>query len=214
LIYEGEPALAPQLADLKRLYFFITLHRSTTVLEFGCGYSTLVIKEALKDNREWFESLSERPEVRNSLMWEWVGVETNMEWANQFGAEHMRCEITTFNGRACHRYHNLPGICPDFIYLDGPDPQQIPGWELLTPMSADILYMEPILMPGTVILIDGRTNNARFIAKNLQRKWKITWDAEKDYTLMVLTEPPLGKVIANGADIKRWLNENSRMKKK
>ena len=30
-------------------------------------------------------------------------------------------EMTTFNGRACTMYNSLPNICPDFIYLDGPD---------------------------------------------------------------------------------------------
>ena len=39
--------LIPQLGDLYRLYEFITLNKRTTVLEFGSGWSSLIIHLAL-----------------------------------------------------------------------------------------------------------------------------------------------------------------------
>ena len=60
-------------------------------------------------------------------------------------------------------------------------------------MSADLLLMEPILLPGTFILIDGRTNNARFLARNWQRHFTVNWDKKADITTMELVEEKLGK---------------------
>ena len=42
----------PELRDLYRLYQFIVLNKRTTVLEFGCGYSSVVISKALEFNRQ------------------------------------------------------------------------------------------------------------------------------------------------------------------
>ena len=42
----------PELRDLYRLYQFIVLNKRTTVLEFGCGYSSVVISKALTFNRK------------------------------------------------------------------------------------------------------------------------------------------------------------------
>ena len=216
LFYEGKPALPPQEKDLQRLYDIITESRSTTVLEFGCGYSTFVIAEALKANKKWFESLPEKPEIRNPNLWECLSVETNDSWIRTCRAEASNiskfalspCRLDTFSGRTCHYYENISQIIPDFIYLDGPDPLQVTKYKINMPMSGDLLFLEPILIPGTKVLIDGRTNNARFLERNLQRNWKIEWNQAEDYTLMELDEPSLGPVIATGADILRWIENN------
>ena len=212
LQYNGEPALPPQKADLERLYNLIIKHRSTTVLEFGCGYSTLVIEQALRDNHNWFDNLEHKPNIRNNSLWFTHSVDTNLQWVHELIRitkrtilKYTECSLSSYNGRYCHTYNELPSITPDFIYLDGPDPTQVNGFKNFTPISADILYLEPILLPGTIVLIDGRTNNARFLENNLQRNWKIEWNSEEDYTLMELDEPSLGKVIANGRDILEWL---------
>ena len=75
---------------------------------------------------------------------------------------------------------NHPRVNPDFIYMDGPDQFNIKGkvnnitiadYEMM-PMNSDILSFENFLTPGTIILFDGRTANARFLKSNFQRKWK------------------------------------------
>ena len=111
------------------------------------------------------------------------------------------------NGRMCHQYRIIPDVVPDFIYIDGPDPKDVQGnirglsWKNpnRTVMAADLLLMEPTLLPGTFVIIDGRTNNARFLTNNLQRVWESAYSAEQDITTMVLAEPPLGP--KNKADL-------------
>ncbi len=107
----------------------------------------------------------------------------------------------TFQDRICTYYDELPNICPDFIYLDGPD--QFAGIESdvrgvstrhpdRMPMAADILLIEFFLLPGTIILVDGRTANARFLLHNLQRKWVYKHYPELDISIFYLDEEALG----------------------
>ena len=117
-------------------------------------------------------------------------------------------KIDTFNGRVCHFYDNLPDIIPDFIYLDGPNPKDVKGsvngitfqCDERTVMAADLLLMESILLPGTFILVDGRTNNARFLKNNFQRNFEMSWDKDGDVTSFELKEERLGKYNILGSD--------------
>ena len=113
---------------------------------------------------------------------------------------YSRCTVSTFNGRICTLYDDLPNICPDLIYLDGPD-QFSPTGDVRgvatrhsdrLPMSADILTIEHFLLPGTMIIIDGRTANARFLKTNLQRNWSYFHSQEYDQHFFELKEIPLG----------------------
>ena len=61
-----------------------------------------------------------------------------------------------------------------------------------TPLSADLLLLEPLLLPRTMILIDGRTNNARFLKNNLRRPWQIDEDPDGRFSILELCEDPLG----------------------
>ena len=87
-------------------------------------------------------------------------------------------EISTHNNQICHFYKKIPNIIPDFIYLDGPSPLNVKGninnidFSKHSVMSADILKLESILQPGCVILVDGRSNNARFLKNNFKRKFQ------------------------------------------
>ena len=61
-------------------------------------------------------------------------------------------------------------------------------------MSGDILLMEYYLLPGTLILVDGRTTNARFLKNNFQRDWKYTYYEEYDQHIFELIEEPIGNL--------------------
>ena len=210
----------PQSADLVRLHKLIRQRKSFTVLEFGVGYSTLVIADALQKNRLEWAALPDKPPIRNRFMFQLFSVDASPEWIEKVKAglpEHLRpsvhfhhagVEIGTHNGRLCHFYETLPDIVPDFIYLDGPSPKDVKGsirglsfqcYER-TVMGADLLLMEPTFLPGTFILVDGRTNNARFLEKNFQRDYRITWDKEGDVTTFELMEERLGKYNLLGTD--------------
>jgi hypothetical protein len=60
--------------------------------------------------------------------------------------------------------------------------------------------MESILLPGTFIIVDGRTNNARFLKNNFQRNFEMSWDKDDDVTSFELKEERLGKYNILGSD--------------
>jgi hypothetical protein len=106
-----------------------------------------------------------------------------------------------FNDRVCTFYDPVPNLCPDLIYLDGPD-QFSPIGDIRgistkhsdrMPMSADILSFEHFLQPGTLIIVDGRTANARFLKSNFQRNWNYIYNEDWDQHFFELLEMPLGQ---------------------
>jgi len=213
-------AIAMDKSDLVRIHQLIRSRKCFTVLEFGVGFSTIIIADALKKNKEDWQQLEPAPKIRNRFMFQCFSVDTSEKWINiskerlpkslegfvQF--QHSRVEIGTHNGQLCHFYKNIPDVVPDFIYLDGPDPKAVEGsingmtfqCSERTVMSGDLLLMEPILLPGTFVLIDGRSNNARFLKNNLKRDYEIIWDKEGDVTTIELKEERLGKYNLLGSD--------------
>jgi len=210
----------PVAEDLARLHRLIRKRKVFTVLEFGSGLSTIVMADALSKNKADFLALEEKPETRNRFMFQSFSVESDKQWIERSQSnfpkhlmEHVifhysEIKIDTFNGRICHFYDNLPDIVPDFIYLDGPNPKDVKGnvngmtfqCDERTVMSADLLLMESILLPGTFILVDGRTNNARFLKNNFQRNFQMSWDKDGDVTSFELQEERLGKFNILGSD--------------
>ena len=210
----------PDLNDLARLHQIIRKRKSFTVLEFGLGLSTIVIADALAKNKCDFLSLEKVPEIRNRFMFQMVSVDSDKTWIEHTKdkfPDHLiqlvkfhfsTVSIGTFNDRICHYYDSLPNIIPDFIYLDGPNPKDVKGdisgmnfqCDERTVMAADILRMESTLLPGTFVLIDGRTNNARFLANNFQRNFQMIWHKEDDITTFELVEERLGKYNLLGSD--------------
>jgi hypothetical protein len=77
------------------------------------------------------------------------------------------------------------------------------------PMSGDIITIEHFLTPGTLIVVDGRTANARFLKENLQRNWEYHHSSDYDQHYFEHKESPLG--IYNKKQIefclgKEWLD--------
>lgn len=201
----------PDWADLVRIHRIIRSRRVTTVLEFGCGYSTLVMAHALLQNRkEYGEYVESNLRRGNSFeihsvddMPEYVDITRKRIPPDLQSLVHFTVtpvNMTTFAGRVCTEYESLPNICPDFIYLDGPSQHSVRGsvngistvHPDRLPMACDILKIEYFLLPGTLILVDGRTANARFLRFNLQRNWKYMHDRAGDIHTFELCESPLG----------------------
>jgi len=213
-------AIPADIEDLVRLHRLIRSRKCFTVLEFGVGFSTTIIADALQKNKADWLALENPPKIRNRFQFQCFSVDTSEEWIakaeNRLPAalksfvhfHFSEVEIGTYQDQICHYYKNLPDIVPDFIYLDGPDPQAVKGsingltFQCLerTVMSGDLLLMEPILLPGTFILIDGRTNNARFLKNNLKRQYEYIWDKAGDVTTIELVEERLGKYNLLGSD--------------
>ena len=207
--------IPPELDDLIRLHFLVRSRKVTTILEFGVGKSTLVFANAIKKNKDEFGEFV-KTNLRKANPFEIHSIDSGKKWIKKckqdfppklldFVHFHFSgVEMTTFNGRACTMYKKLPNICPDLIYLDGPDQftvtNDIRGISTASldrlPMSADILLFEPFLLPGTIIIVDGRTANARFLKNNFQRNWEHNHFIDEDIHIFELIEQPLGELNA------------------
>ena len=203
----------PEFDDLIRLHY-ITLNRKvTTILEFGVGKSTPILGHALSLNKKNYCDYTSK-NLRRGNLYQCHSIDNNSDWVeecrkiipdyllqNSFNnLHHSRLDISEFSGKICTYYDPIPNVCPDLIYLDGPD-QFSPNGDIrgLTtdhqdrmPMAADILSFEHFLQPGTLIIIDGRTANARFLKCNLQRDWGYFYSQEWDQHFFELQEESLG----------------------
>ncbi len=201
-------AFTPELDDLSKLHWLVLNRHVTTILEFGLGKSTIIFNDALKRNKITDEKFV-TTNLRRNNPYECHSIDNYEKWIkevqNKNNLERVfyckaNLEMGTFNGRACTYYNPIPNICPDFIYLDGPD-QFSPTGNIRgvttnhkdrMPMAADILVFEHFLTPGTLLVTDGRTANARFLKENLQRAWCYCHDPSADQHYFELLEEPLG----------------------
>ena len=207
----------PNLEDLYRLFSFISLNKRTTVLEFGTGWSTLVMALALKENKKKY--LHNIKGLRRKNPFEIHVVDCNKHFKSisqkriiNFFKDpsfvkftHSKCNIAKFNNQICNEYSKIPLVNPDFIYLDGPDQKDIQGslnginlrHNDFMPMNSDLLKIEPFLIPGTIIITDGRGANAQFLKNNFIRKWEYFFDQKFDQHIFYLNEKTLGKINSN-----------------
>lgn len=201
-------AFTPELDDLSKLHWLVISRHVTTILEFGLGKSTIVFNNALISNRLNDDEFVSK-NLRRNNKYECHSIDNYERWIEEVKSNNNLERVLyhksdlvmgTFNGRACTYYDPLPNVCPDLIYLDGPD-QFSPQGDIRgittnhkdrMPMSADILVFEHFLTPGTLIVTDGRTANARFLKENLQRNWCYCHDAKADQHYFELLEEPLG----------------------
>jgi len=201
----------PHLLDLYMLYMFITLNKRTTILEFGCGWSSLIMHLALKDNEKKYKS---KVFQRCKNPFEIFIINAQKKYVNiaknnikKFSTNNnginwkiTDVQMTNFNGRFATEYKSLPLVNPDFIYLDAPNQfevkKSINNFTIkhhdMMPMSCDILKFEHFLTPGTIIVLDGRTANARFLKANFQRNWTYKRNVESDHNIFYLNESALG----------------------
>lgn len=202
----------PQWRDLLRLHRLVRWRRVTTVMEFGVGFSTAVMADALARN-EAEDGEFVRTNLRRGNAFEIHSVDDTPDWiATAAGRipEALRGRVTllasptrmtTFAGRICTEYDRLPNVTPDLVYVDGPGQHSVLGevagittaHQDRVPMSCDLLKIEHFLLPGCLIVVDGRTANARFLRANFQRTWAYEHDREGDVHLFELREPPLGR---------------------
>ncbi len=199
---------APELDDLSKLHWLVTSRKVITILEFGLGKSTVVFDDALKINQKKDHQLVKK-KLRKNNQYECHSIDNHEKWIDEVRNNHVLETVTfhksrlimgTFEGRACTYYDPLPNVSPDLIYLDGPDQFSVSGeirgittdHKDRMPMAADVLVFEHFLTPGTLIVTDGRTANARFLKANLQRNWCYCHDIAADQHYFELLETPLG----------------------
>jgi hypothetical protein len=216
---------SPEWDDLVRLHKIVRSRKVTTVLEFGCGYSTVIFADAIQKNQQEFGDFVSS-NLRRSNPFEVHSVDDMAKYIKitksrlpknlKSCVKFTKSEVlmTTFAGRICTEYSNLPNISPDFIYLDAPSQDSANG-EISgistrhpdrLPMSCDLLKIEHFLLPGTIVLVDGRTANARVLRANFQRNWLYQHDVLNESHVFELVEAPLGRY--NKAQIEFCLGKN------
>jgi hypothetical protein len=213
----NEPYL-PELDDLYNLYQYVLINKRTTILEFGCGWSTLIFSLALKELANKFSN--EVKQLRRNNAFELFVVDNEKKYLNITKNRIIKfnkylkikkpikinyiltdVEMTTFKDRICTQYKKLPLCNPDFIYLDGPGQfnvkKDINGISTrhkdMMPMACDILKFEYFYTPGTIIVCDGRAANAKFLKNHFRRKWKYINDKKNDQHIFCLADHSLGK---------------------
>tara|TARA_B100001540_G_scaffold284486_1_gene276844 strand:- start:23861 stop:24658 length:798 start_codon:yes stop_codon:yes gene_type:complete len=218
LLYKGALATkpyVPELIDLYLIYKIVELNKRTTVLEIGSGWSTLIINLALNKIKK--KNLKKSKKLRRKNLFELFVLESEKKYLNitkkklkKYGTNKIKTNyffsesrMTTFNGRICHKFDKLPNCNPDFIYLDGPGKdvvkKKINNITVsknvdMPPMSCDILKIEFFLIPGTIVLVDGRAANVNFLRKNFKRKWKYKYYKKFDQHIFLLEDDSFGKI--------------------
>ena len=230
----GEVALyLPELDDLYSIYSAARKQRSVAILEFGSGWSTLALAKALKENFDSFGN-NYLAEIRHPNPFKLMSVDCSKTF-QKLAIERLGSDLRSlvvpvqssaylaeYQGAIVSFYENLPQFTADFIYLDGPDCDQvggsIRGFDLHfgsinhtygLPMAADLVPLEAFLWSGTTIYTDGRGANAQFLKRQFKRNWKYHYDAKIDQHILKLREKPWGNITSRHNLIKHpfkyWL---------
>lgn len=195
----------PDYSDLSFLHHAIRRRRPKVVLEFGVGFSTLTMLHALaKNNAESGQNgaAARLFVVDGDEYWlKNTQQKISPEYIDLVEFTYSECELTTLDGQVCHLFKHLPDVVPDFIYLDGPDPETVKGGVhgLTTtplspsrknrrgPLAADLLLYESALRKGACLVIDQRHLNTRFLRNKFLRRWHIRRDfATNQYIFTLL----------------------------
>ena len=118
----------PEIMDLYRLHEFIILNKRLTILEFGSGWSSLVLAHALMINQKKYKTVNKK--IRKSNLFELHILENERKYLNITKKRNIKilgsfnkkinyffsnCKMTTYNGKFCTEYLKLPQVNPDFI---------------------------------------------------------------------------------------------------
>ena len=224
-------AYRPDYDDLWSLYKQVRRGGHCSILEYGSGWSTLVLAFALQANKNaLLESPLQPP--RHPNLFELLTVDASEEFLKismsrvrlfdfdiDIRGHHSPVTAMRFNGLVSHAFVNVPTFTSDFVYVDGPDSFQVEGdvggfsfdfgdekKAYGLPLMSDILVREFTYWPGTQIMFDGRGANAEFFKLNQRRSWIYRHEIELDQHSFVLSADAWGKV---SVDHLRFRNEIS-----
>lgn len=207
----------PEIEDLYRLYNIIYLNRRTTLLEFGTGWSSLVLSRACLDLKKNFWKKASK--LRRANLFELFILDDSKKYLKiskkrimnnsckelkkvKINWKYSPIKMELYNGQISMSYEKLHLCNPDFIYIDGPDLSNIKGniqniraqHVDMMPMINDICKFENYLIPGTIIVFDGRAANAIFCKNNFKRNWLYYFDKDFDQHFFYLDDAPLGLI--------------------
>ena len=206
----------PDLILLYRLYQLVVLNKRTTIVEFGSGWSSIIFAAALNANKKKY--INSIKSLRRNNPFELFVLEdipkyrtVSMKKCHNFTKDKKikikihwiktLAKMTNYNGMLATEYEKLPLCNPDFIYLDGPSQFGIKNkvnnfstaHKDIVPIGCDLLKIEYFLIPGTIVVVDGRAANVKFLKDNFKRKWKYFRDHNFNHHIFLLNDPVLGR---------------------
>lgn len=207
----------PELKDLYMLYQYVVLNKRTTILEFGSGWSSLILNIALKDLKRKYNKKIKK--LRRQNPFELFILENEKKYLNiskkrilkydkKLGNPKIKTNfffsevnMVLYKEKIATEYKKIPLCNPDLVYIDGPNQYKVKkniygintGHKDLMPMMCDVLKFEYFFIPGTIIILDGRAANAKFLKDHFKRKWRYIRDIKNDQHVFLLKDPILGK---------------------
>jgi hypothetical protein len=170
-------AYPPDHADLWFLYRMVRERKPQCILEFGAGCSTVIMAQALLDNASGSTEQAGRLYSVDTVPF-WADISKDLMPAHLKEIVKISCsevvEVVCHGVTVLH-HAQVPDVIPDFIYLDGPDftAQQVK-------IVCDPVEIEGRLRKGFCMVVDGRTENTKFLKDRLSRRYTVShnWPLE------------------------------------
>ena len=154
----------PRWDDLISLYGLAK--NASRIVELGVGCSTVALAMGLRD-----KGSGSLTTIDASADWLEAAERCIPEDAKPFVT---LCESpvkqTVCFHELCHRYEHLPLGEVDLVFVDGPDPKDVPGWKGKV-MAADPLLLT--LSKGARVVFDGRRKNLAFFLTRIARPFTV-----------------------------------------
>jgi hypothetical protein len=181
--------------DVVNLHRKIVVNQCKSVIEFGCGISTVVMAHAMLKNNEKYNIKGKIYSVEAHPKWADIVreklIEVGLDDYTEVTSSKVR--LSKLGGQTCHFFDKLPDVRPDLMYLDGPAPKDVEGNSngvtmngLHFVVAADPLLYEYSFYPGFQMVVDGRYNNVEFLKNNFKRKYRIKRDFVRNITTFSL----------------------------
>jgi hypothetical protein len=214
-IRKQKDVYGPDLLDLYSLHKTVVDYKRVSALEYGTGWSSLVILDALIKNFNKYKNNKFQRILKPFNLHiiddsELYLNNTKKNIAKFLGEEclafanfhHSEVQMCYFKNMYATEYKNHFLFNPDFIYIDGPHQFSTKGkicnftvnHKELMPMMCDVLKFEHFICPGTICIIDGRSANASFMKLNFQRNWCHSYNKTNEQHFFYLNEKSLGHI--------------------
>lgn len=187
-------AIPPDFADLWFLYRTVRRRQPQVIVEFGSGCSTVVLAQALADNRHAAHLYA----VESQAVWASATAQALpghlCSWCDVEASPLVEAEWDGVHG---FRHAYTPAVRPNLVYLDGPA-FTIEHGTICHLFAVDVLAMEESLPADFLLIIDGRKAQTLFLQQNLRRKYQ--FKARKLFRNHVfeLVEPSLSRHSSDG----------------
>lgn len=204
--------IPPTFKHLDFLYNLVKKNKRISSLEFGVGWSSLVISKALEENKKNYlnKNLFLKRIFKDSLFFNYV-IDAEKKYLKIFenfsktsGLKNIKFKKILWQYFLKKKSiiasgKNLPGIVPDFIYLDGPNPAKIINKSKkfdktfdFPVIVDDLLTYENFLNNGCILVVEGRAHNASYLLRELKRNWKYQYLKKIDTHIFKLNDKSAG----------------------